>query len=376
MKRVLCCHPSAERYGADRVFVESVRAFAEAGWQVTVTLPNDGDLVDVLRDTGADVLFCPTPILRKAALRPTGLLRLLADTTAALAPMVRLLRSTRPDLVYVNTVTVPVWLGLAKLLGKRVVAHVHEAEDAMPAPIRTALALPLLAADTVLVNSEATAATVTRGVSALRRRIRLLYNGVAGPDAPMAPRAEPRDPARIVLVGRLSPRKGTDVAIEAIGRLTVKRAVTLDVYGSVFAGYEWFETKLRQRIADLNLTESVRLHGFRADVWPAYADADIALVPSRVEPFGNTAVEAQLAGVPVIVTDAQGLPETVADGRFGTIVPIEDPDALADAINALIEDWPAARATATDASANARTAFAPATYRARLLELIRQRFRF
>lgn len=370
MKRVLCCHPSAERYGADRIFVESVRAFAEAGWQVTVTLPNDGDLVATLRDAGAEVVFCPTPVLRKAALRPAGLLALLGDTARAVAPMIRLLRRVRPDLVYVNTVTVPAWLALAKLLGKRVVAHVHEAEDAVPAPIRTALSVPLLAAHTVLVNSEATAATVTRGVAALRRRIRLLYNGVEGPTVSTAPRAEPRDPARIVLVGRLSPRKGTDVAIEAIGRLSQKRAVTLDVYGSVFTGYEWFEAQLRQRITDLDLSDVVRLHGFHADVWPAYADADIALVPSRVEPFGNTAVEAQLAGVPVIVTDVQGLPETVAGGRFGTIVAAEDPGALADAINALLDDWPATRATATEAQTNARTAFAPATYRTRLLEIL------
>ena len=211
---------------------------------------------------------------------------------------------------------------------------------------------------------------MTRGAGALRRRIRLLYNGVEGPAEPPSTRDEPRDPARIVLVGRLSPRKGTDVAIDAVGRLSQKRAVTLDVYGSVFSGYEWFETQLRQRIDELGLADSVRLHGFHADVWPAYADADIALVPSRVEPFGNTAIEAQLAGVPVIVTDAQGLPETVARGRFGTIVPVEDPGGLADAINALLEDWPAARARAIEAQANARAEFAPATYRRRLIELL------
>jgi hypothetical protein len=370
VKRVLCCHPSAERYGADRIFAESVRAFTEAGWQVTVTLPTDGGLVPILRDAGADVVFCPTPVLRKAALRPAGLLSLIAETLRAITPMTRLLRGVRPDLVYVNTVTVPAWLALARFFGTRVVAHVHEAEDAVPAPIRKALALPVLAAHVVLVNSEATATTVTRGVAALRSRIRLLYNGVAGPPDPVPPRAEPHDPARIVLVGRLSPRKGTDIAIDAVGRLSQKRAVTLDVYGSVFAGYEWFETRLRQRIAELDLADVVRLHGFRADVWPGYADADIALVPSRVEPFGNTAIEARLAGVPVIVTDAQGLPETVAHGRFGTIVPVEDAGALADAINALLDDWQAARATATDAQADARTEFAPATYRKRLIELL------
>lgn len=365
--RVLCAHPSSERYGADRVFLESVAALADAGWQVTVTLPADGDLVGSLRAAGAEVVFCPTAVLRKAALRPAGLIRLAVDAVRCLGPMLRLLRAARPDLVYVNTVTVPGWLLLAKLLRRKTIAHVHEAEDAVPAPIRTALALPLLAADTVLVNSQATARTVTEGLPRLRSRIRLLYNGVAGPTKPIPPRGQPHDPVRIVLVGRLSPRKGTDVAVEAVGLLAGQRPVTLDVYGSVFAGYEWFESRLRQRIAELGLGESVRLHGFRADVWEAHADADIALVPSRVEPFGNTAVEAQLAGVPVIVTDAQGLPETVGGGRFGTIVAAGDPAALAAAISALLADWPAASTTAQAARAHAAAEFAPETYRARVV---------
>ncbi len=365
--RVLCCHPSAERYGSDRVFLESVAALADAGWQVTVTLPADGDLVGLLRSAGAEVVFCPTPVLRKAALRPAGLLRLVAEVVRCLGPMWRVLRATRPELVYVNTITVPGWLLLAKLLRRKTIAHVHEAEDAVPAPIRTALALPLCLADIVLVNSRATARTVTAGIPSLRSRIRLLYNGVAGPTRPIPPRRAPHDPVRIALVGRLSPRKGTDVAVEAIGQLARQRAVRLDVYGSVFAGYEWFETQLRQRIDELGRTESVQLHGFLGDVWDAYAEADLALVPSRVEPFGNTSVEAQLAGVPVIVTDAQGLPETVAGGRFGTIVAADDPTALAAAISALLADWPAALATADAARTHAVEEFAPQTYRARVV---------
>jgi hypothetical protein len=364
---VLCAHPSAERYGSDRVFLESVAALVGAGWQVTVTLPADGDLVGALRAAGARIVHCPTPVLRKAALRPAGLLRLVAEALRCLGPMLRLLRTARPDLVYVNTVTVPGWLLLAKLLRRKTIAHVHEAEDGVPAPIRTALALPLLAADTVLVNSKATARTVTSGLPRLRGRIRLLYNGVAGPARPIAARPRPAGPVRLALVGRLSPRKGTDIALEAVGRLAEDRPVTLDVYGSVFTGYEWFEQRLRRRIAELGLVNAVRLHGFRADVWDAYADADIALVPSRVEPFGNTSVEAQLAGVPVIVTDAQGLPETVAGGRFGTIVAADDPIALAGAISALLADWPAALATAESARAHAAEEFAPQTYRARFV---------
>ncbi|WP_232376146.1 glycosyltransferase [Amycolatopsis aidingensis] len=369
-RRALLAHASAELYGSDRVFLESVRALAEAGWQVTVTLPAAGPLEDALRRAGARVLRCPSPVLRKAALRPAGLARLLLDTARAVPPMVRLLREIRPELVYVNTVTVPLWLPLARLLGAAVVAHVHEAEEAVPAPVRFALAAPLLAAHRVVVNSLATGAVVVRALPRLRERTRLVYNGVPGP--PARPPSPPRhgEPARVLLVGRISPRKGTDTAVRALARLRERgRPVELEVLGSVFPGYEWFERRVRAEAERAGIAGSVRLGGFRDEVWEAYRAADVAIVPSRVEPFGNTAVEAQLAGVPVVVTDAQGLPETVEGGRWGAVVPADDPDALAAAIAAVLDDHPAALARARAAREAARTRFGPRRYRAEILAL-------
>jgi glycosyltransferase involved in cell wall biosynthesis len=368
---VLMAHPSPELYGSDRVFLESVGACVAAGWRVVVTLPRNGPLVEALRDRGARVVRCATPVLRKAALRPAGFVRLLADTTMALVPMLRLLADTRPDVVYVNTVTVPLWPVLARITGRTVVAHVHEAEDAVPAPVRAALAAPLLAATAVVVNSRATAQVVTRAFPLLRRRIRLVYNGVPGPLRHQENGIRPHDPIRIVLVGRLSPRKGTDLAIDALARLRADgHRVTLDVVGSVFTGYEWYEHELHALIRRHELEDSVRLLGFCADVWAAYRRADIAVVPSRVEPFGNTSVEAQLAGLPVVVTAVQGLPETVDNGRTGHVVAPDDPAALADGLATVIEDWPAAVATAERAREHALRRFAPARYAGEITAII------
>jgi glycosyltransferase involved in cell wall biosynthesis len=358
VNRVLCCHPSAELYGSDRVFLESVAALAERGPVVVVTVPAPGPLTERAGELGARVICRPAPVLRKAALRPRGLLALLAETVRAVPGMLALLRSVRPDVVYVSTVTVPLWPVLARLTGARVVVHVHEAEDGVPRLVRAALAAPLLAAHRVLVNSDATGRSVRAALPRLAGRIRLLRNGIAGPPERL-PRPGPGPVIRVVLVGRLSPRKGTDVAVEALALLGP--GFTLDLYGSVFPGYEWFETRLRARIAELGLTDSVRWHGFQADVWPAYAAADVAVVPSRQEPFGNTAVEARLAGVPVVVTDVQGLPETVAGGRAGFVVPPEDPHALAEAIRA---------AAGSPAPPVPEEEFSPQHYRKLLLELL------
>ncbi|MEV5540966.1 glycosyltransferase [Saccharopolyspora shandongensis] len=364
-RTALMVHPGGELYGSDRIFLESVIALTEAGWRVVVALPARGPLADRLRDQGADVVLCPTPVLRKAALRPAGFLRLLLEGMRAVAPTLRLLRRTRPDVVYVNTVTVPLWLLLARSTRRPVIAHVHEAEDSAPRLIRTALAAPLLCAVSVVVNSEATARVITRSLPWLRRRIRLVYNGVAGPVHAAARGGERPDPVRIVLVGRLSPRKGTDVAVRSIARLRADgHDVVLELLGSAFSGYEWYERQLEDLVRRHGLAGVVAIRGFRADVWDAYRDADIALVPSRFEPFGNTAVEAQLAGTPVIVTDVQGLPETVAQGRYGRVVPADDPDALAEAVSDALAEWQGTLDTAAQAREHAQEVFSPQRYRA------------
>jgi glycosyltransferase involved in cell wall biosynthesis len=369
-RAILLAHASAELYGSDRVFLESVRAAVSTGRPVVVTLPQDGPLVAEVGKAGAEVTFCPTPILRKAALRPAGLLRLVLDAVRALGPMARLLRRTRPEVVYVNTVTVPLWFPLARLAGCRVLAHVHEAEDAVPRPIRFALAAPLLAAHTVVVNSRATGAVLGSALPRLRGRTDLVYNGVAGP-AKVRGQRQAAEPLRILLVGRVSPRKGTDVAVDALALLRREGVkAELEIVGSVFPGYEWFEADVRAAIEAGGLRDSVRFAGFREDVWGAYERADIALVPSRVEPFGNTAVEAQLAGVPVIVSDAQGLPETVDGGRRGTIVPAGDATALAQAIRDLAGDWPATSLRAELALDEAAAAFSVERYRREIAALL------
>jgi len=127
-RTVLVAHPGADVYGSDRMLVTAVSGLVDAGLRVIVALPDDGPLVPMLETAGADVRRCPTPVLRKSALSARGLVGLAARTLSALPAMVRLVRSEGVDVVYVNTVTIPAWLFVARALGRRVLAHVHEAE--------------------------------------------------------------------------------------------------------------------------------------------------------------------------------------------------------------------------------------------------------
>jgi glycosyltransferase involved in cell wall biosynthesis len=340
-RSVLVAHPSAELYGSDRVLLESVQALVGAGWRVVVTVPAPGPLVPELEARGATVVRCPTPVLRKSALTARGFGGFLADVLRSLGPATRLVWRHGTDGVYVNTVTIPLWLLLGRLLGRRVTGHVHEAEASASRLLRTLIALPLLLASRVVVNSTFSLEVLTAAVPGLRGRSTVVYNGVLGPAQVVPARARLASPVVVLFLGRLSPRKGPQVAVAA-ARLLSERGVEvrLDLLGAVYAGYEWFEAELHAAVRAAALECRVRFLGFDADVWPHLGEADVVVVPSVVdEPFGNTAVEAVLAGRPLVASATSGLLEAAAGYAGVQSVTPDRPDLLADAVQRVVADW-------------------------------------
>jgi glycosyltransferase involved in cell wall biosynthesis len=369
---MLVVHPGAELYGSDRVLLESVAAFVTAGAEVVVALPQEGPLASTLAAHGARVVTCPMPVLRKAALRPGGALRLVWDVLRSLGPAIGLIRRHGRDGVYVSTITIPGWLLLARLLGRRAVVHVHEAERSAPRILRWALSLAPRTAAAVLVNSRFSLDVLTEAAPRLRDRCTVLYNGVPGPARPVPARNEVTGPVRLLFVGRLSPRKGPQVALATLVEL-VRRGVDarLEILGAVFDGYEWFETELRDRVAAEGLTDRVEFLGFRPDIWPVLADSDIVLIPSVVdEPFGNTAVEAVLAARPLVVSTTSGLQEAAAGYSSAQAVDPTRPDLWSDAVQRTVADWPRFRSQALQDAGQARRRHAPDAYRRAVAEIV------
>jgi glycosyltransferase involved in cell wall biosynthesis len=353
------------------MLVQSVRALAPH-WDLHVALGRDGPLVGACREAGARTEVLALPMLHKGMFTVRGLSRFVRDTVRGVLAARRLVHVERPDLVYVNTVTVPAWLLVARSAGIPAICHVHEAEEAVPALVRWMLAVPLRLARSVLANSEAARGVLVRSDRRLAGRIRVVHNGVPGPAADPAPLRDRLDgDVRLLLVGRLAHRKGSDVAVEAL-RLLGERGIgaRLTLAGDAAAGYDGYVEGLRDQVTRAGLTDRVTFGGFVPDVWGLHGAADIVLVPSRWEPFGNVAVEGMLAGRPVISSDAQGLPEIVEDTRSGLVVPAGDAVALAGAVERLVADWPWARRLAATGQVRARSRFGTDRYARQLQEFI------
>jgi glycosyltransferase involved in cell wall biosynthesis len=183
------------------------------------------------------------------------------------------------------------------------------------------------------------------------------------PDGAVSPYAggEPR----LLCVGRLIPIKGHLVLFRA---LALARAAVPDVTLDI-AGRGSLEPALKSYAHELGLSDAVRFLGFVSPVRRAMEASAIVVVPSLGEGFGMVALEAMERARPVIASAVGGLPEIVADGETGLVVPPADAGALADAIVALAGDLSRASAMGSAGHERALSEFTPERCAARIEEL-------
>lgn len=166
------------------------------------------------------------------------------------------------------------------------------------------------------------------------KRIQVIHNGLAVSSKPIKP--IPQEPYKILMVGRLTGEKGFDLGFRAVSKLIQKYPqLTLTLIGDGIL----FE-ELQQLKRKLKLGKHVTMKGFvKPEEVKDYMDnASLVLVPSDYESFGLVALEAAMRGRPVIASDVCGLKEVVKHGETGLLVPPQDPDALANAIEQLLQD--------------------------------------
>lgn len=210
-----------------------------------------------------------------------------------------------------------------------------------------------------------------------------------------ARKAKPRgNRVRLGSAARMIELKGHRIALYTL--LTLRETHGIDATLAI-AGSGEQESSLRAETERLGLSGSVEFEGPVADMADFYDRLDVMLVPSMVEPFGRTSMEAQARGCPVIVTAVDGLPETLERGNsvaqvtpdwtlqeyavelggdISTILPwaydpnsdqlIEpravSPDRLADAVRALLESDEVYSEASLSGLRNARARFMPEDY--------------
>ena len=162
----------------------------------------------------------------------------------------------------------------------------------------------------------------------------VIVNG-SGVDLERFSYAPPPSSISFLFVGRLIKDKGIREYIEAAKLVRAKHPeVRFDIVGDVDGN----PTSLRaDEISSFKEDGAVSFCGPQNDVVPFYRNSAVFVLPSYHEGTPRSALEALSTGRPVILTDAPGCRDVVADGVNGFMVPVKNPEALADAMTKFIE---------------------------------------
>jgi glycosyltransferase involved in cell wall biosynthesis len=138
----------------------------------------------------------------------------------------------------------------------------------------------------------------------------------------------------ILGVGRLTKQKDFSILIEAFKIVRENRPVKLIVLGE---GAE--RIRLQELIKEYGFDEDVDLPGFVENPYSYMKCADLLVLSSRYEGFGNVIVEAMAAGTPVVSTNCPSGPaEILENGKFGYLVPVGNVTLLAEAIEKALDE--------------------------------------
>lgn len=194
--------------------------------------------------------------------------------------------------------------------------------------------------DRVLVVSEFVAEYRRRTHRAIPGRLRVLPNFVDLSRLPDLERSKAEIRRELGLAqsafivgtaGRLAPEKGQAVLLEAMAKFLPDHPDAL----LLIAGDGPLRSGLEDRALALGISNQVRFLGWRNDILRVLAAVDVFALPSHFETCGIVLLEAMAMGIPVVASAVGGIVEAVPSSEVGTLVPSNDPTALAQAIRDL-----------------------------------------
>jgi len=185
----------------------------------------------------------------------------------------------------------------------------------------------------IYISPSQAMADYMRRVYKIKKEIKILPHGIEIDKFKKVSKLEKTEKMKLLILGRLDLTKGQDIALKALVKLK-NYNWQLEIVGD---GND--KEKIEKLVVELDLQEKVSLLPATRDVVGALERNQIVLIPSRLEAFGLTVVEAMSSGRIVISSSAGGLPEVIKDGKTGFLFKVGDIDDLAEKIRFVFENF-------------------------------------
>lgn len=204
-------------------------------------------------------------------------------------------------------------------------------------PLR-AINKPLLkGADRVIAVSQAVAESLRRDGVIESSKITVVHNGIDIDRFDGSVAAADDSRFLVGTVGHLAPIKGHDVFVRAAALISARHPdVRFIVVGEDKSPEMVHRKSLESLVKELGVSRIVTMPGWKDDMPAVLSSLSLFVSAARSEPFGLAIVEAMAAGLPIVATSSEGALEIIEDGVSGKLVPADNPEALAEAIEDLL----------------------------------------
>lgn len=346
MKKILYLHAGAELYGADKVLLELIKGLDKKEFEAHVILPNDGVLVPALREVGAQVEVINYPILRRKYFNPKGIFDYFTSYNHYSKQIAQYAIENKIDIIHNNTTAVLEGIYLKRKLKLPLLWHVHEI-IVKPKFISDFINFLMgCFADKIVTVSQAVANHIKQSPHIKNDQVSVIYNGV---DNKVYYQSDARsvrerfdideDALVIGMVGRVNAWKGQGDFLEAVAPILEQHPKAIAfMAGSAFEGEEWRVVELEEKISQLKVSSQVRRIDYYANTTELYNMFNIFVLPStNPDPLPTVVLEAMACGNPVVGYRHGGVCEMVKEGENGLLAEVNQPEALAKAVETLVE---------------------------------------
>ena len=339
---------TAGRYGAQLSLFYLCKELQDKGVTVQVVLPKKGDTDKLYSNEGIKCYIIRNGLawgaktfnLKECAKKK---LKLLVNMIAEYK-LSKIIEKENFDIVHLNSIGVSVGVKSAIKYNKKMVWHIREFvdEDLNRKLYDENLTYALVKnADAVIAISKAVMDKYTPLLCGADMRV--IYNGIdSNPYVGVQRKILANDIVRIVVPGRICYEKGQFILVEAMNLLVKhRRCVYVDFCGDG-NGDDSEYLRIRNMVEKANISDLISFSGYCKNMKYKYQEADICVVPSKMEAFGRVTVEAMMAGCLVIGTNSGGTKELLADGK-GLLFEFENSVELAEKIEWTMENRDLAR---------------------------------
>jgi len=313
-------------YGAEKVTIDVIKGLSNEGYEVQAIISGWGDGQFVKALDGLRVKFYKLKLGWYYISKILWSLDSLVHYPGAVIRFLRIRKNFRDWPVYIISFRQVILLW--PFFKKNIVYHVHDPNAHSKQSRYFLKIINRKVTKFIAVSEFVKEDLIACGISP--EKIEVIYNGVE-----ILPEVQKDSNhsgvLNIGIVGQVIERKGHATLLQAIGLLIKKGLdIRLIIAGD---GDKFFIEKLKKMTMDLGLPSKITWRGFKKDLKEIYADIDVLIAPTiSAEPFGLITIEANMLGMPVIVSNKGGFRETVKNRENGFLVEPEDAEQLADKI--------------------------------------------